>query len=129
MRKPIRFFSVAITLSVVAASSVALAGLNASTGSVYVLANTYASGPVAGARYSSDSAEYIGCEVSTAPGGTPWLWCFANNSSGTYLGCTSQDVALVATARAVNETSEIAFDASNGTCTYLWVTNASYFMH
>lgn len=83
-----------------------------------------ASGHVDAARISPDGTEYIGCQ--TIAGTTPQVSCWAQDSSGDYVSCTSTSANYVALAEAINDASYIQFAADpNGTCKFLEVDTTS----
>jgi len=51
---------------------------------------SYASGSMVGARYSTDSTQYIGC-TSYALSSYSWTACYAMDRAGNYLVCGSSD--------------------------------------
>lgn len=95
-----------------------------------VLVNTgarSASGSLGDARNSADTQQFIGCSITTYVGSAPSLGCFAMDTSSNYVGCSSTNADLVATARSINGDSYITFTWDTfSACTSLHVTNASH---
>jgi hypothetical protein len=82
-----------------------------------------ASGSMAGARYSADSQQYIGCSFSNTNG--PYVVCFATDNTGKSLFCAGPGNA--AAAKAITDFSGIEFSvAGNADCSRLAVNNYSY---
>ena len=92
-----------------------------------VTIGTYgAEGSMAGARYSADSQQYIGCSFSNTNG--PNVACFATDSVGKSLYCVGTEARYLATAKAITDFSQISFGVAPGSasCTRLAVDNYSY---
>ena len=87
-----------------------------------------AGGTMAGARYSGDTQQYIGCSSSNYNG--PFVMCSARDKTGKSAVCTSTDVKWFATVKAMTDSSYIYFTPSpgTGTCNYLQVTNTSQYL-
>jgi hypothetical protein len=116
------------------ATSVALAGRRAN-GNVIIFTFD-AEGSVAGARYSSNSNESIGCIVTSGTVvGSLGARCWAEDSTGRGLDCVTNDPDIIATARSINPTSYVSFSIpqkpNNGgaQCTRLAVTQSSEYLH
>lgn len=85
-----------------------------------------AGGTIGSARNSADTVEYIGCQVSSNWGGTPWAACYAKNSSGSYLTCSSSAPGLVDVAKNIYADAYIYFYRnSDGSCGNLFIDNCS----
>jgi len=84
-----------------------------------------AHGSTAGARYSPDDQQYIGCSVDN-----PFVTCFAKDKAGKYLFCSSTDPRSLAVVKAITDFSSIDFASDPGTssCTALIVTNDSTYL-
>src|ERR1700722_17517503 len=89
-----RLSIIGLMLAVCTVSSAALAGYTVSI-PVAVEPNVSASGSINGARYSSDTVEFIGCETYATAGGTALVACWADSSASQYLYCESTDPNLV----------------------------------
>jgi hypothetical protein len=96
---------------------------------IYMNTNSWpeeARGELGDARSSSDGSEYIGCQVAAYTGGTAVAVCYARQNY-VYRSCTTYDAGLVARARTVGPASYVDFKWDpSGTCTYLYVSVASY---
>lgn len=88
----------------------------------------YASGSMAGARYSADTQQYIGCHFGNAS--TPFVICEAKNSIGQALLCSSIQPRHVAAAKAITNASRIVVSvaANPAVCDNLYVENFSDFL-
>jgi hypothetical protein len=89
---------------------------------------TGADGSMAGARYSADHIQYIGCSYSATGG--PFVTCFARDNTGKSLFCVGNNSGYAAAARAITDFSYIQFDVppDSATCSLLWVYNYSYYL-
>lgn len=73
-----------------------------------VLINVHlASGTTAGARYSGDSQQYIGCSFSTTNG--PFVMCSATDNTGKSLVCARNDSRWGTIVKAITDFSFIRF--------------------
>jgi hypothetical protein len=83
-------------------------------------------GALGSAYNSSDSNQFIGCQIDSAPG-VSVVTCTARAYGGPTASCRSTDAAIVATARAINSDSHIIFwwVEAGGNCRGLIVTNSS----
>ncbi|NVJ21308.1 MULTISPECIES: hypothetical protein [Myxococcus] len=118
-----KFVGIAISALI---GTVAWAGAkNTNTVLVNTVART-ASGSLGDARNTADTQQFIGCGITTYVGSAPTVACFAMDTSSNYVGCSSTNADLLATAQSINGDSYITFtwDAFSG-CTSLSVTNAS----
>ena len=110
-------------------------GLPALAGSVDLseveVGTNFAKGTMAGARYSGDSQQYIGCQFSETNGLD--VVCSARDKTGKYVACGSSDVRFVDAVKAMTDYSHISFSAVPGTtgdgrtgyCSDIVVTNSS----
>jgi hypothetical protein len=92
-----------------------------------VSVGTYgAGGSMAGARYSADSQQYIGCRFANTSG--PYVICSATDSAGNSLYCFGYEARYLAAAKAITDFSNISFGVAPGSayCTRLAVDNYSY---
>ncbi len=85
-------------------------------------------GSMAGARYSADSTQYIGCTFSNTSG--PYVLCNATDNTGKSLFCVTTESKYLAAAKAITDFSYIYFGATlgGGSCTYLQVQNYSQYL-
>jgi hypothetical protein len=93
---------------------------------VYVSPGAAAIGSIQAARFSSDGTQYIGCQVTAFNGIS--ANCFARDSSGNYISCNTTDPSMVQTAGGISSGSNIFFEVSGTTCSWLSVTNSSYYL-
>jgi hypothetical protein len=117
----------AFALGLLFAASPAFAG-SAKNFTVYIVPGSPggASGSVNAARYSSDSNQFIGCQLyPTSSLGTMQTSCFAKDSANRYISCYSDNWTIAQIAGAINTTSYINFSVTNGVCTYLSIENSS----
>ena len=109
-----------------------LQSLSAWAGSValseVVVYSNHASGSMAGARYSSDGRQYIGCSISNSNG--PVVICSAVDAGGNAFSCLSTDARWLAAAKAITDSSYLYFGSVSGipTCDYLRVGNSSFLL-
>lgn len=92
-------------------------------------ADSKASGTTAGARYSNDSQQYIGC--SLFENGGPTVLCAAKDKTGKALVCTASGSKWVAVAKSITDFSQIIFfaaQASYASCSRLEVGNDSLYL-
>jgi len=84
----------------------------------------FASGSMVGARYSTDSQQYIGCRFLN--NGT-FVMCVATDKTGKSAACTSTDPRYATVIKAITGSSYINFesDLGTGSCIELNVVNAS----
>jgi hypothetical protein len=123
-----RWAPIGLASAVVTISSLALAG--STYGSPITISGNTAYGTLAYARYSSDTNESIGCYTEAFPGSATLVYCSVRDPDGKYLGCTSTDSNIAATARSINDTSFVEFHvAADGTCTFLIVQDYSGNIH
>jgi len=105
-------------------------GLPAGAGTVshpqVTVGTSGADGSMAGARYSADSQQYIGCRFSNTTG--PYVICLARDSAGKSLSCAGFESRHLAAAKAITDFSKISFGVTPGTasCSRLAVDNYSY---
>ena len=92
-----------------------------------VSVGTYgAGGSMAGARFSADSQQYIGCRFSNT--NDPYVNCSAIDKTGKALFCVGYESRFLAAAKAITDFSNIEFGVAPGSsyCTRLAVYNYSY---
>jgi len=131
MKVQIKLKTLVTALIVGAAAAAAHAGNNANI-SVYVGA-TYASGAIHDARFSSDSAQYIGCSYeSYSSGSAGYLYCAARNASGVTRSCYqySPNAYLRAAVQSISESSYVRFYLESGStrCGTIVVSNFSQYL-
>ena len=84
-----------------------------------------AQGTMIGARYSSDSLQYIGCAVN-AYGGFQNGSCSIRDRSGVYAYCYSSDASLIHNMRSIQPHSYIVFSWNeSGQCQHVYVNTVS----
>ena len=112
-------------LAVVAQSLPAWAGAVAQSEVTITTSTAY--GSMAGARYSTDSQQYIGCTLQNSGGG--FVRCTARDKAGKYFTCGSTDVRLTSAAKALTDFSYLAFSITPGSssCSDLQVYNSSFY--
>jgi hypothetical protein len=118
-----------VVLALVAApTGVAMAGYKYSLPVSISDTSKTAYGVMGSARNSSDTAQYIGCNVSTFAGSAPSTTCSAVNSAGTSRSCTTYDAKIVEVAKAISGESYIRFYwNTSGECTQLTVAHFSQY--
>ncbi|MGE0682592.1 MAG: hypothetical protein AB7P69_17040 [Candidatus Binatia bacterium] len=86
-----------------------------------------ASGTTAGARYSGDKQQYIGCNL--LKNGGPAILCVAQDKTGKSLVCIGNHPKWMAAAKAITDFSQIYFvtDRNNASCKYLEIQNDSLY--
>lgn len=90
------------------------------------LSDTAAYGNVSTARYSTDSNQEIGCEVSTAG----VVACYAWDANNSLKMCDTTNSAWAPIVAGINMTSEVLFNFdSNAYCTSIKIKNDSAFVH
>lgn len=82
-------------------------------------------GTMVGARYSTNSPEFIGCQSSNVSASTLTV-CYAKDTAGQYLFCGSNDAKFAEAVHAMTESSQISFGADlGGSCTVILVYQGS----
>jgi hypothetical protein len=125
-------FAIIASLAASLALPAARAGQGAfATVSVYSSSTgVSAYGSIADARISADNVQYIGCGILTNEDGSSIIQCYASDTAGNGAYCDASDPsqAALAAVSSVNGVSAVYFTAdSSGHCTYLSVSNASYY--
>lgn len=118
--------SVVVAIALLAAP--AFAGYSYDTGMevrVYPT-SSYAYGGVNSARRSSDTVQYINCNINRGPFGASQGSCNARDRNGVSASCTTTDPLAVDMMQSVGPSSAVFFmwDAS-GVCSYLSITHSS----
>ena len=88
-----------------------------------------ASGTMAGARYSADNQQYIGCQFWN--NGGPSVTCAARDSTGKTFFCYSFQSQHAAAVKGITDSSRIGFGSpagNNGACGHVYVENYSDFL-
>ena len=91
-------------------------------------AYTVAVGSTGGARYSTDSTQYIGCSFSNT--NSPFVMCSAREKTGKSLVCTITDAKMSAVIKTVTDFSRLYFEVPRGSasCQFLTVENDSTYL-
>lgn len=112
------------TAGTLALSATAFAGYK-SASKVYVDSYSF-SGSLGTARNSGDTAQQIGCRVTTYSNNTSSMFCYAQSSSYQWKTCTTSAPNFISLFNSLNGDSvlSVTFDAY-GACTSMRVTNAS----
>lgn len=85
-----------------------------------------ASGSLSSARASSDTLQFISCELYGSSGS---ILCRARNSAGTLRTCSTTDPALVKAVQMINSASYVTFWWDNsGYCSNIFVRNGSNYL-
>jgi hypothetical protein len=82
-----------------------------------------------GARYSTDTQQYIGCSFSNTAG--PYVVCSAMDQTGKSFVCTSREARHAKVVKSITDSSNIAFGGSALTpyyCDVLSVHNDSSYL-
>ena len=89
-----------------------------------------ATGSTAGARYSKDSQQYIGCLTNSNDAGASFVTCYAVDKTGKALTCGSSAQSLLAAAKAMTDFSRITFfvNSDGYSCNSLGVENDSSYL-
>ena len=87
-----------------------------------------AAGSMAGARYSADGTQYIGCSFSNTNG--PSIGCSATDKTGKVLACVGYNIQWPAAMKTITDFSYIYFSTVPGGtyCKYLQVDNFSFYL-
>ena len=110
-------------------ATAAHAGLKNSVGVTVDTVNHKAFGALGEARNSSDSVEAAGCQTSVIAGQSITALCFAIDSNGVQVMCSSTDRRVVQVAQSIGTDAAFSFsyDPKSGNCLTLLVFNASEF--
>ena len=83
-------------------------------------------GSMAGARYSTDSTQYIGCSINAAP----FVVCEARNRAGQFASCISYNASHIGAIQGMTDSSAIRFVVNNGStdCTYIVIYGESCYL-
>ena len=110
-------------------ATAAHAGLKNTVGVTVDTVNHRAFGALGEARNSSDTIQAAGCQTNVVAGQNITALCFAINSSGVQVTCTSTDRHIVQVAQSIGTDAAFSFsyDPKAGTCSTLLVFNASEF--
>jgi len=83
-------------------------------------------GTMAGARYSGDNKQFIGCIFSNTNG--PYVLCSATDNTGKSLVCYGIGSQYTAAAKSITDFSYIQFSNQGGSCLSLYVGNSSAYL-
>jgi hypothetical protein len=99
------------------------------TQSEVTITTNAAYGSMAGARYSTDSQQYIGCNF-THPALGLIINCSARDKTGRSFTCWSNETRFVNAAKALTDSSYIYFNTAPGSsaCGDLQVYNSSFYL-
>jgi hypothetical protein len=122
-----RTISIAVGIvAVVAAAGAAVAGVKTPQAVVINNGIRTAGGALGTARNSTDTNQFIGCEVTIVTAGGPAVFCFATNAKGAGASCTSGSAAMASAVQNIQPDSNITFAwDSNSNCVSLTVSTAS----
>jgi hypothetical protein len=124
-----------VALAALGMSATVMAGFRQSNRTVVVdTAARFAKGQLAGARASNDGTQFIVCTMTvhdSSPdqvGGTFSIGnCLARDSRGVNGFCATMDPAMLATLATLQNDSTVYFSwATNGSCTSIEISQASY---
>jgi len=84
-------------------------------------------GALGDARSSPDGKEWVGCQMTTFPGGEPSGQCGASDASGRTVSCTWSGAAVAQAVQSISSASRlrVSFDAS-AHCTFVTVDKYSF---
>jgi hypothetical protein len=117
-----------VTVFVLALLSSTLAWAGARFTPEVVLGPTFAYGSVAGARYSSDALQYIGCiQVHDSFSGF-FAACYAADRFGGLFSCFTVNPNKQAVIQSISEFSILNIFSTAGECTYISVDNNSFWI-
>jgi hypothetical protein len=122
MKKALLAFVLALTVS-----GAAIAGVKYTTPVTINDTSRVAYGAMGTARNSTDSDQYIGCQVIATTSGSTSYTCSARSAAGVFRSCAGGNIASMVQAAASTTTDSyiyFSWDAS-GVCNYLVVTNYS----
>jgi hypothetical protein len=85
-----------------------------------------ASGSMVGARYSSDSQQYIGCVFYQETLTSGFVRCSARDKTGRSFSCSSYDPRWATVVKTIADSAVISFEGNDGgSCTSLVIENHS----
>ncbi|WP_044281404.1 hypothetical protein [Myxococcus stipitatus] len=116
-----------VTLAVLLSSGLAAAGVK--TDHQVDISTTYrtASATMGGARNSSDSIQYLTCQIVATASGISGT-CDAQNAQGVQRGCRTTNQYLLEAIKSINDTSLVAFLWNeNEECTQIIVRQGSMY--
>src|SRR5262245_56516662 len=87
----------------------------------------FAHGSLVGTRYSRDSKQTIGCQITSyALNSTPYVGCSAHDSTGRFLSCFSYEPRYVEAVQGMTDSAELLFRAgSTGFCSQIIMYHGS----
>ena len=93
-----------------------------------IVGSSSAQGALGSARNSTDTRQWIGCNLASWGGGAPEGVCYAENSAGTFLTCYTVKESHLKLIAAAGPDSHILFNVdSNGFCSNLEVKTSSIY--
>ena len=83
-------------------------------------------GSLAGARYSADGTQSIGCYLDA----TPFVVCSAQDRTGKFALCVSRDARVVGAIQGMTDSSALRVDVNPATsaCTFIGIYDESYYL-
>jgi hypothetical protein len=124
-----KFISTAVLgLALCSQTLPAWAGL-AITSEVFIHGDS-AQGALAGARYSVDGKQFIGCSAESFSNQPTLVECSAGDKNGRFVYCTSIDARMADAVKGMTDSSHIYFTVDRVTrlCTNLEITNESSYL-
>ena len=116
-----------MVLGVFLSSGLAAAGVKVDHGVIIDLRNRSAYASMGGARNSSDSTQYLACEISANTGGVTGF-CEAQDAQGLRRTCYTTNQHLLEVIKSISDTSLVAFLWNEiGECTQVNVSHASVY--
>jgi hypothetical protein len=104
----------------------AWAGLKSNSPVYISTSGMYANGSLGSARNSSDALQYIGCYTRSDAMAASTLVCYARDSDGVAVSCSTTVASMIAVAQGLNSDSHLWFSwDSTGECNRLDVYNVS----
>ena len=90
------------------------------------ITSNIASGSMAGARYSADNTQYIGCDFSNTYG--PYVICSATDKNGKSFLCTGFGSQYATAAKSITDFSYLIFSygSYNSSCNLQVLNNSSF---
>jgi hypothetical protein len=120
-----RLSCIGLAAAACVATSLATAGQSDLEGvQIYKSASyNYIEGAMAGARFSRDTSQNIGCSTQAFQGGGQLAECYATDANGVQAWCVTTDPSLVAVAGRVTSTSVIIAQwyATGANCEFISV--------
>ena len=123
-----RMIAMAMVLASVGVGATAMAGYKSSDPVAVWTAYSEAYGEMGTARNSTDTMQYIGCEIVASPTSSTEAYCTARTAAGLTAWCQTTVPALIAVvAGGTGPNVSIGFDwDANNNCTSIGISNYSY---